>query len=195
MPNQKREAVVHLQQVVLVGQDRPLSQRRACLVVGLPRQCARRLRQRLLKDQPLCEQMLQLAQTHPRYGYRRIHALLCRSCRVNIKRVHRLWKEKQRQVPAREKHRKRSRNREQHVPQQALFPGHVWSYDFVHDKCRGGAKLKLLCAYGQRRSARAGVSLRATWGAPVSAKRQRARVRAKRPQGVAQGATGANSLH
>lgn len=144
-PNQKRDAVVHLQQVVLVGQDRPLSQRRACLVVGLPRQCARRLPQRPLKDQPLCEQMLHLAQKHPRYGYRRIHALLCRSCRVNIKRVHRLWKEKQRQVPARKKHRKRSRNREPHVPQQALFPGHVWSYDFVHDKCRGGARLKLLC--------------------------------------------------
>lgn len=144
-PNHKREAAAHLQQVVLVGQKQPLSQRRACSVVRLPRQCVRQEHHKLAKDQPLHEQIQHLAQKHPRYGYRRIHALLCRTQKVNIKRVHRVWKALARQVPSRKKHRPRRRNKEQRVPQQALFPGHVWSYDFVHDTCRGGAKLKLLC--------------------------------------------------
>ena len=30
------------------------------------------------------------------------------------------------------------------VPPQATHPGHVWTYDFVHDACLNGTKLKLL---------------------------------------------------
>jgi putative transposase len=105
-----------------------------------------------MKDAPLRQQIQALAQKHPRYGYRRIHALLRRESGagvetqvLNIKRVHRLWKEAARQVPPRKKRRCRHKNQAVKPPQQALYPGHVWSYDFVHDKCRGGAKLKLLC--------------------------------------------------
>jgi putative transposase len=103
------------------------------------------------KDQPLLQQIQALSHQHPRYGYRRIHALLCRASAsasasaINIKRVHRLWKQMARQVPPRKKRRTHLKNRAPRTPQQALYPGHVWSYDFVHDKCRGGAKLKLLC--------------------------------------------------
>jgi putative transposase len=147
-PDQKRQAARHLQKCLLVGQTKPLSQRRACQVLGLPRQSARRVPLRPIKDAFLVQQLQALAHKHPRYGYRRIHALLRREAGIqelNIKRVHRLWKQGARQVPPRKKHRTRSHQRQQMAPQKALFPGHVWSYDFVHDKCRSGAKLKMLC--------------------------------------------------
>ena len=77
-PDQKREAVEHLQRVALAGQDHPLSQRRACRVLHANRRSVRRERVQDAKDQPLKEQMQWLSQKHPRYGYRRIHALLRR---------------------------------------------------------------------------------------------------------------------
>jgi putative transposase len=148
-PDQKREAVKHLQSVVLAGRHQPLSQRRACAFLGLSRPSARLSRTLTCKDQPLSQQIQTLSHQHPRYGYRRIHALLCRTGTgtdtINIKRVHRLWKRMARQVPPRKKSRGRLKNRAPRTPQQALYPGHVWSYDFVHDTCRGGARLKLLC--------------------------------------------------
>ncbi len=146
-PSQKREAADHLQSVVLAGQPHPLSQRRACRVVGLWRQSARWVSVQEAKDEPLKQQLQVLSHQHPHYGYRRIPALLCRMSvtALNIKRVHRVWKEAKRQVPPRKKKRRRVKGAQSRAPQQALYPGHVWSYDFVHDTCRGGAKLKLLC--------------------------------------------------
>lgn len=146
-PAQKRSALLHLQGVILDGQSKPLSQRQACTFIGLPRQSARRERVQPRKDQLMKNHIQALSLKHPRYGYRRIHALLCRANTntINIKRVHRLWKRAERQVPPRKRKRTRNTNREQRMPQQALYPGHVWSYDFVHDTCRGGAKLKMLC--------------------------------------------------
>ncbi|PQV62376.1 putative transposase [Abditibacterium utsteinense] len=146
-PSQKREAATHLQSVVLAGQEQPLSQRHACLVLDLCRQSVRRIKVKATKDFSLKNQIQTLSHQHPRYGYRRIHALLCRASAsaLNIKRVHRLWKQMARQVPPRKRRRTHLTNRVPRMPQQALYPGHVWSYDFVHDKCRGGAKLKLLC--------------------------------------------------
>lgn len=148
-PDQKRQGATHLQSVVLVGQPKPVSQRRAARVVGLHRATLRRAPAQHQKDESVQEQILHLSQHHPRFGYRRIHALLCRVGVgigvLNIKRVHRLWKATKRQVPARKKRRARGVKEAQQAPQQALYPGHVWSYDFVHDKCHSGAKLKMLC--------------------------------------------------
>lgn len=91
----------------------------------------------------MVEQVQNLAQRHPRYGYRRIWALL-RRCqqRVNKKRVHRLWQRAKLQV--RKVRRKRRRVHPTGLPIQATHPGQVWSYDFVHDACRTGTPLKVL---------------------------------------------------
>ena len=48
-------------------------------------------------------------------------------------------------MPPRKKRRRHRGKDPQRALQYALYPCQVWSYDFVHDKCRGGAKLKLLC--------------------------------------------------
>ncbi len=146
-PDQRRDAVAHLQSAILVGQGQALSQRAACKVLGVQRALVRKPKTRHIKDAPLKQQLVTLALKHPRYGYRRIHALICRTSTepVNIKRLHRLWKEASHQVPPRKKRRPHRGKGLQKAPQHAGYPGQVWSYDFVHDKCRGGAKLKLLC--------------------------------------------------
>jgi putative transposase len=89
------------------------------------------------------QQVRELAEKHPRYGYRRIWALLRRDRKVNKKRIYRLWKRSRLQV------RKRARKRRRRggvggIPVKALHPGHVWTYDFIHDRCLNGTELKVL---------------------------------------------------
>jgi putative transposase len=89
------------------------------------------------------ERLKILAHRHPRYGYRRLTALLRRQgYQVNPKRVHRLWKKLGLSLRLRPK-RKRRRGLGS-VPQQAVFPNHVWTYDFLEDGCVNGRKLRLL---------------------------------------------------
>jgi putative transposase len=90
--------------------------------------------------------MRQLSAQHPRYGYRRIWALL-RQERfvVNRKRVHRLWRREGLRVP--EKQRKRRRlghSQNSCTRRKAGHVNHVWSYDFVMDQTSDGRRLKLL---------------------------------------------------
>ncbi len=55
--------------------------------------------------------MVQLSARHPRYGYRRIWALLRREhWRVNRKRVQRLWRQEGLRVPQRQRKRRRMGN-------------------------------------------------------------------------------------
>ncbi len=97
-------------------------------------------------DERLVKQMLELARQHPRYGYRRIWALLrMEGQRVNVKRVHRLWRKAGLKVPQKQ-HKKRRlgssvngivRHRAEHID-------HVWCYDFVKDQTTDGRPLKFL---------------------------------------------------
>ncbi len=126
--------------------ERGVSQRRACGLVGLGRSTyqyqARTARAE--RDTTTVERMRQLAARHPRYGYRRIWALLRRAGQaVNRKRVYRLWHHARLQVsrPAR---RHRAASAAHGPPTQASAPGQVWSYDFVQDACLNGSKLRLL---------------------------------------------------
>lgn len=121
---------------------RGLSQRRACTLLQLPR-ATLRYQARPNRNVALEQQVQELAQHHPRYGYRRVWALLRRRRqRVNKKRVHRLWKRAKLQV--RKVRRKRRAAQPSGLPVQATHPNHVWTYDFVHDACLRGTPLKVL---------------------------------------------------
>jgi putative transposase len=61
---------------------------------------------------------------------------------VNRKHVHRLWRHAKLQV--RKVARKRRPARAASVPVQATHPGHVWTYDFLYDRCLKGTPLKVL---------------------------------------------------
>ena len=70
-----------------------MSERRACRLLSADRS-SYRYRQRTKNDEALCERLLVLAARHPRYGYRRLGALLRREGqRVNHKKVERLYRE------------------------------------------------------------------------------------------------------
>jgi transposase len=61
-----------------------VSQRRACRVVGQARSTQRYVARRADRDRPLVQRMRELAGRHPRYGYRRVAAMLRREgWRVN----------------------------------------------------------------------------------------------------------------
>jgi putative transposase len=106
-----------------------LAQRRACVLLQL-RRSTFNYQARPKGDAELAEEVHDLAQRHPRYGYRRVWALLRRRGRqVNKKHVHRLWKRAKLQV--RKVTRTRGPGRAASMPVQALWPGHVWTYDAI----------------------------------------------------------------
>jgi putative transposase len=120
-----------------------LSARRSCALVGLSRTVLSYQAQRG-NEAAVVARLKELAQANPRYGARRIHALLRREQPVNHKRVHRLWQQAGLQVPARPKRRRKPTARPDRPPLQAERPNHVWTYDFVEDATADGRKLRLL---------------------------------------------------
>lgn len=99
------------------------------------------------RDRALLDRLKALSGKHPRYGYRRIHALLLREgWRVNRKRVQRLWREAGLKVRQKRQH-KRSRlgsSENGCTRHQAQRKNHVWSYDFTMDQTADGRRLKLM---------------------------------------------------
>jgi len=129
----KRQAV---QDLVSAG----LSRQRACALLQLHRSTFRYVAHPR-DDTLVVARMETLAARNPRYGYRRIDALLNQTERVNHKRVRRLWRKHRLQVPR--VVRKRLR-RERPVRLQAAYPNHIWAYDFVEDALADGRKLFIL---------------------------------------------------
>lgn len=123
-----------------------ISERRACKTLEQARSSQRWVSCRAERDQALIERMRQLAQENPANGYRLIWALLRRQGeRVNVKRVHRLWKQAGLKVVRPERTRERTGAGENACSiQRAERPNHVWTYDFVFDETSDGRKLKLL---------------------------------------------------
>ncbi len=123
-----------------------LSLRRSCALCQISRSRLRyqpRPTQRMLNQQ-LAARLRAMAREHPRYGYRRAHVLVCRELPgVNVKRVHRLWREEQQCVSVRRPRRRRTERKETR-PIEATHPNHVWTYDFIHDRCANGQRLKIL---------------------------------------------------
>ena len=123
-----------------------VSQRRACKVLGQPRG-TQRYQPKIRSDEPaVIKRIDALVRRHPRYGYRRIHALLRREgWHVNIKRVHRLWKAKGYRVPVKTRKRRRVGQSVNSVANQgSKHVNDVWAWDFVHDRDMRGRPLKWL---------------------------------------------------
>jgi putative transposase len=139
--DQRRQAVRHLQEAFRV------SQRRACRVLGQPRATQRQQPKKPKEgEERLLARMLELVGQHPRYGYRRIWALLRREgWQVNRKRIYRLWIRQGLRVP-RKQHKKRRLGSSANgcVRRRAECGNHVWAWDFIHDRTSDGRALKWL---------------------------------------------------
>ena len=123
-----------------------ISERRACKAVGQARATQRWKSRRAELDRELLKRMKVLAQENPSSGYRMIWAMLRQEgLKVNVKRVHRLWKQAGLKVARPEAKRVRSGTSENasHV-KRAESPNHVWTYDFTFDETRDGRRLKFL---------------------------------------------------
>jgi transposase InsO family protein len=138
-PRQRRQAARHLQEAFGV------SERRACRVLGQPRSTQRQAPKKTSEEEErLVARMLELVRKHPRYGYRRVWALLRREgWRVNRKRVHRLWRQQGLKVPRKQRKRRRlGSSANSCVRRPAEHKDHVWAWDFLHDRTSDGRPLK-----------------------------------------------------
>lgn len=143
-PRQQRAAAGYL--VETYG----ISQRRVAQTLGRARSTLRYRARDRDAEQPLIVAIRRLARRHPRRGYRFVHALLERKgWSVNLKRVHRLWKDLGLRRPVRRRKPgklgpKRGSSANSCVNQPARFKNDIWTYDFVADRTADGGTLKWL---------------------------------------------------
>ncbi|WP_438947113.1 IS3 family transposase [Vibrio furnissii] len=129
--------------VKVIQKSTQLSERRACLLVGIQRASLRYQPQANREDDKLQARIKELALERRRFGYRRIHRLLRREgFDVNHKRVYRLYCELGLMVS------KRRRRKSQCVEREPLLlpsvPNHTWSMGFVMDALSNGRRIKCL---------------------------------------------------
>ena len=124
----------------------PVSERRACAVVGQPRATQRRQPKVRADEAVLTEAIVRLATQYGRYGYRRIRRLLVdEGWRVSVKRVYRIWRREGLKVP--KKQPKRGRlwlNDGSCIRLRPEYPNHVWSFDFVEAQTHDGRRIRLM---------------------------------------------------
>jgi hypothetical protein len=132
-PTRRRRAVAHVRRLLVV------SERRAWRVLSQPRMTQRYEATRPDDEERLVARMRELAGKHPRYGYRRIWALLRREgWSINRKRVHRPWPscgarraEGLKVVRPRKRRRSRGPSENSCSVRKAESPNHVWTWDFT----------------------------------------------------------------
>lgn len=135
-PQAKRDAVTHLMTTHQLGVTR------ACGLIGISRSLYRYKSTRP-DDKELKERLTALAAQKRRYGYRRLHVLLCREgWTLNCKRTYRVYHAAGLMV--RRRKRKRIAGVERQVQVMAQAPNHSWSMDFVSDGFVDGRRLRCL---------------------------------------------------
>lgn len=141
-PSRRRDAVKYL-----LGRH-PVSERRACNLVGQYRSTQRYLPLPAEFEQRLVRRMNELADEYPRWGYRKICDLLrAEGFAVNYKRIERLWRREGHKVPARKrKHGQKALGGRAGSTWnlQADRPNAIWSYDFVASRTEDGLPLRIL---------------------------------------------------
>ncbi len=139
-PGQRRETVICVQQQLGV------SYRQACRALGQLRSTQQYRPQRPERDRKLVKRLHELAQCHPRYGYRRITAKLNEEhWAVNRKRVQRLWRAEGLKVPNKtHKSNRLGDGKNACHRRKPEHAHHVWAIDFLMDSILSGSRLKFL---------------------------------------------------
>ena len=135
-----RRAVAH--EVVAEGL---CSRRKACRILRLARSTyGYRGRAPTTMEQQLRQRLHELALKHPRYGYRRIAALLRQEgWRVGKRHIQRLRRDEGLRVPP-TKRKVIRRGFSTGLPTTATHRGHVWTWDFIADATVRGGALRIL---------------------------------------------------
>jgi putative transposase len=133
----RRRAAEHLEEAFEV------SERRVCQVVGIARSTKRRTSGRI-EEAALVSRIHELSEQYPRFGYRKIfYRLKAAGWCVSRERVRLIRRREGLRVP--QKRVKRRRPGTSTIGfEQAEYPNHVWSYDFVADQTTDGRTLRFL---------------------------------------------------
>jgi putative transposase len=127
--------------VALVMREHQLSERQACKLLEIDRSSCR-YEARPDKDEDLRRVLVALAHQKPRYGYRRLWAVLTkRGWEVNVKRLHRLYREEG--LAVRRLNRKRL-VRSKTASTLLTGANQEWSLDFVSDSLSSGRGIRCL---------------------------------------------------
>ena len=132
---QRRDAVLR------ALRDHPISQRRACVLIGVDPKTVRRDRP---PDNPeIREEMHKIAEKRRRFGYRRVGIMLERKGMImNEKKLYRIYREEGLSVRRR---RGRERARGSRTPMPVpLRPNQRWSLDFLSDTFGACRKFRIL---------------------------------------------------
>jgi putative transposase len=127
-----------------------VSQRRAGSVLGRSRSTLRYRPKPRADEPPIRKAIRELARKYPRYGYRRVHAMLVRKgWTINLKRARRLWIDLGLKRMVRLKNRRKLGKKpgvsgNSCTARPACFKNDVWTCDFIHDRTSEGRTLKWL---------------------------------------------------
>jgi len=118
-----------------------VSERRACKLLGVDR-ASYRYEPQPDRNAELRDELVKLARQKPRYGYRRLHAVLERRGQaVNVKRIYRLYAEEG--LAVRRRRRKRL-VRERAVEPRLIRANQEWAMDFIVDGLANGRMVRIL---------------------------------------------------
>lgn len=125
--------------------EQGLSQHRACYLAGMTENGYRYRRKPSVLNEAILQRMRELARKHPRYGFPRLHYLVCRDIQpVNRKRVYRLYVQNNLQVRQRRRAKRKLGLGERGVLPAAERPNQVWVMDFIEDRLLNGRKYRCL---------------------------------------------------
>ena len=120
-----------------------VSERRACQVIGLARSTKRRPSGHL-EEAKRIRRVHELTERYLRFGYRKIHSILrSEGFAIGRDRLRLIRKREGLQVAKKQRKRRRL-GKSTTAVDRALYPHHVWSYDFVADQTIDGRRLRFL---------------------------------------------------
>lgn len=129
--------------VTLLREAHGVSERRACQAMEVNRSSYRHVGSKPLIDD-VYERVVSLSHEFPCWGYRKIYDLMRGGpLRVSRERVRLIRRREGLQI-VRKRRKKRVLGLTTQWVHQALYPGHVWAYDFVFDQSEDGRQLKCL---------------------------------------------------
>jgi transposase InsO family protein len=121
------------------------SGRKVCRILEVPRSSYwYRPREKTPWEQSLLKRLMELSDKHPRYGYRRITALLRQEgWPVGKRHIQSLRRSLGLRVPP-TKRKVIRRGHSTGLPVKAEYKGHVWTWDFICDGTTRGGALRML---------------------------------------------------
>lgn len=133
----------------------------ACRALGLARSSVYRVGRSSLESRRMRKEIMELSEKHPRYGYRRITALLRREgFEINVKRGARIRREEGLKVSKRQR-RMRRLGLSTAMRQRAERARQVWSWDFVEDQTENGTRFRILTLLDEH--TRQSLAVHAAW--------------------------------